>query len=146
MWQTQTVCDRHRLSVTDADCLWETQTVFDRHRISLIYTACLWPTQTVSNWKKNWHKLCVTNTNYRRQTQTICNGHKLSVTDPKFLWLTKAVCDRQKCLWHTTTVYDEHILRCTRPPQSQSGAIFCHLYHHCVVFNSPTQLWIQTTM
>ena len=28
------------------------------------------------------------------------------------------------------------ILRCTRPPQSQSGAIFCHLNHHCVVFNS----------
>ena len=28
-------------------------------------------------------------------------------------------------------------LRCTRPPQSQSGAIFCHLNHHCVVFKSP---------
>ena len=28
------------------------------------------------------------------------------------------------------------ILRCTRPPQSQSGAIFCHLNHHCVVFKS----------
>ena len=27
-------------------------------------------------------------------------------------------------------------LRCTRPPQSQSGAIFCHLNHHCVVFKS----------
>ena len=29
-----------------------------------------------------------------------------------------------------------HKLRCTRPPQSQSGAIFCHLNHHCVVFKS----------
>ena len=27
-------------------------------------------------------------------------------------------------------------LRCTRPPQSQSGAILCHLNHHCVVFKS----------
>ena len=27
-------------------------------------------------------------------------------------------------------------LRCTRPPQSQSGSIFCHLNHHCVVFKS----------
>ena len=25
-------------------------------------------------------------------------------------------------------------LRYTRPPQSQSGAHFCHLNHHCVVF------------
>ena len=25
-------------------------------------------------------------------------------------------------------------LRCIRPPQSQSGAIFCHLNYHCVVF------------
>ena len=28
------------------------------------------------------------------------------------------------------------ILRCTRPLQSQSRAIFCHLNHHCVVFDS----------
>ena len=29
---------------------------------------------------------------------------------------------------------------CTRPPQSQSGAIFCHLNHHCVVFKSARHL------
>ena len=32
---------------------------------------------------------------------------------------------------------------CTRPPQSQSGAIFCHLNHHCVVFKSARLLWKQ---
>ena len=31
-----------------------------------------------------------------------------------------------------------------RPPQSQSGAIFCHLNDQCVVFKSPRQLWIKT--
>ena len=29
-----------------------------------------------------------------------------------------------------------NMLRCTRPTQSQSGAIFCHLNHYCVVFKS----------
>ena len=40
---------------------------------------------------------------------------------------------------------DLHTLRCTRPPQSQSGAISCHLNHHCVVFKSAWQLWIKIT-
>ena len=33
----------------------------------------------------------------------------------------------------------------TRPPRSQSGAIFCHPNHHCVVFKSPRQLWKKPT-
>ena len=32
--------------------------------------------------------------------------------------------------------HQQTTLRCTRPPQSQSGAIFCHLNHHCVLFKS----------
>ena len=36
-------------------------------------------------------------------------------------------------------------LRCTRPPQSQSGAIFCDLNHHCVVFKSARQVWGKIT-
>ena len=30
---------------------------------------------------------------------------------------------------------------CTRPPQSQSGAIFCHQNNHCVVFESAGQFF-----
>ena len=33
----------------------------------------------------------------------------------------------------------------TRPPQSQSGAIFCQLNHHCVVFQSARQVWKKIT-
>ena len=34
---------------------------------------------------------------------------------------------------------------CTRPPQSQSGAIFFHLNDHCVVFKSARQFWKNIT-
>ena len=32
-----------------------------------------------------------------------------------------------------------HTSGCTRPPQSQSGAMFFHLNDHCVVFKSAIQ-------
>ena len=35
----------------------------------------------------------------------------------------------------------ETISECTRPPKSQSGAIFCYLNDHCVVFESARQFW-----
>ena len=47
LWQTQTVCYRHRLSMTDTDCLWQKQTVCDRNRLSVTDTDCLWQTQSV---------------------------------------------------------------------------------------------------
>ena len=34
---------------------------------------------------------------------------------------------------------------CTRPPQSQSGAIFFHLNDHCVMFKSARQFWKNVT-
>ena len=34
---------------------------------------------------------------------------------------------------------------CTRPAQSQSGAIFFHLNDHCVVFKSARQFWKNVT-
>ena len=33
----------------------------------------------------------------------------------------------------------------TRPPQSQSGAIFFHLNYYCVVFKSTRQFWKNVT-
>ena len=34
-----------------------------------------------------------------------------------------------------------YILGCTRPPQSQSGAIFCCLNNHCILFKIARQFW-----
>ena len=57
------------------------------------------------------------------------------------------MCDGVEQLWinNNKMVMVSCILRCTRPPHSQSGAVFCHLNHHCVVFKTPRQLWIKTT-
>ena len=55
--QTQTVCDRHRLSVTDTECLWQTHTACDRHRLFVTYTDWHWKnrisvTETHCMWQK----------------------------------------------------------------------------------------------
>ena len=36
--------------------------------------------------------------------------------------------------YEVSAVCSVHRSECTRPPQCQSGAIFCHLNDHCVVF------------
>ena len=77
MLQTQTVIDRHRLSVTETECLWQTQTVVYRHRLSFTDTDCRLQTQTVcSSYIQS-----VSVTDSLCQTQTVCDRHRLSVID-----------------------------------------------------------------
>ena len=52
----------------------------------------------------------------------------------------KSVKSDTMSLFSTKTIY-MGTLGCTRPPQSQYGALFCHLYDHCVVFKSVRQFW-----
>ena len=82
LWQIWTFCDRHRLCVTDTDCLWQTQPVCDRHKLTVTDIVCLWQTQTVC--KRN--RLCITDTDSLWQTQTV------SVTD----CLSQTVCHRHR--------------------------------------------------
>ena len=91
--QTQTVCDRHRLCVTEIHYLWQKQTVCDRQRLSLTDRDCLWRTQIVCEG----HKLSVTKTNFLWLTKTVCDGHRLSLTDTDYpdwhrLFMTDTDC------------------------------------------------------
>ena len=63
-------------------------------------------------------------------------GSKLGLQRAQFWsWLPEQQNPRNLRAWYK--------LRCTRPPQSQSGALFCHLNHHCVVLKSARYLWKQ---
>ena len=103
LWQTQTVCDRHIMSVTDSDRRWQKQTACDRKRLSVIDTDCLWRAKTICDR----HRLFKTDTDCLWQTQTGCD---LSNS----LWKKKTLCKRQKllvtdkdCLWQKKTVSDK---------------------------------------
>ena len=96
-WQTTTLCDRHRLSVTETDCLYQTLIVCDRQRLYVTDTA-----ESLMDFRKIWiyseilsplrtlrHRLSVTDTYCMWQTQTVCDIHRLSVTDRDCLSQTR---------------------------------------------------------
>ena len=53
--------------------------------------------------------------------------------------------EEQGIYFYNTSIVNICISGCTRPPQSQSGAIFFHLNDHCVVFKSARQFWKNVT-
>ena len=78
---------------------------------------------------------------YSSDRKSINVSRNLSLKLHVFWWKYKILC----IISETTNILRLTTLRCTRPPQSQSGAIFCHLNHHCVVFKSARQLFKKIT-
>ena len=49
LWQTQIVCNRNRLPVTDLDFLWQTMIVCHRHTLPVADRSRLWQTHVVGD-------------------------------------------------------------------------------------------------
>ena len=107
IWQTQTVCDKNRLSgtkhtlpVTNTYCLLQTQTFSDRQRFSVADNN-LWRTSTV--WDKN--NLSLTDRECLSQTQTVCdNNQKKIFCDRHILYMAGAWCLLQRHTVFTTDI------------------------------------------
>ena len=109
MIQKETVCDRHKHSVTGTEFMWHNYT--DRHGLSVMDKDCLWRKQTICDRQRSF----ATNTYCIWQTQTFCDrkksvsdGHRLSVTDTDCSRQTQTVCDRQNSPWQTQTQNFQH--------------------------------------
>ena len=59
--------------------------------------------------------------------------------DTEKCWNIRQLTENIPHLVYYTRLTIGFISGCARPPQSQSGAIFCHLNDHCVVFESASR-------